>query len=338
MAKLFESIVIRGTEIRNRVVMPPMCMYSADLEGMASDFHGMHYGARAFGGVGLIIAEATGVEKAGRISDQCLGAYDDAHILGLSRIAAAIKAGGAVAGIQLGHAGRKCTADVPEIMAPSPVAFDEKSRVPREMGLEDINRVVRLFGDAAARAAKAGFDFIEIHAAHGYLLSTFLSPLSNLRRDEYGGTKENRVRLLGRVLEAARTNFDGILCVRVSADDFAEGGNRPGDVATMLNLVKDKGIDIVDVSAGGVVPAKPHIYPGYQIKFAETIKHLTDLPVMAGGLLTSPGHMEDIVTNGRADMVYIGRELLRNPNFVHLSAGQPGAVANWPRQYERAVV
>jgi len=338
MAKLFEGIKIGGLEIRNRVAMPPMCMYSANLGGHASNFHEMHYGVRAFGGVGLIIVEATGVENAGRISSQCLGAYEDGHIEGLSRIVAAIKAGCAVAAIQLGHAGRKCMSGALEIFAPSAVAFDDKHKVPKEMTVDDIDRVVQAFGDAAARAGKAGFDMIEIHAAHGYLLSTFMSPLSNLREDEYGGGYENRVRFLGRVIDAVRGNFDGAVCVRVSAGDFAEGGNGPEDVAAMLNCVKDKGVDIVDVSAGGVVPAKPDVYPGYQVKFAEIIKGTTGLPVMAGGLLTAASHMEDIVANGRADMVFVGRELLRNPNFVYLAAGQLGVEAQWPKQYERAVV
>jgi len=330
MAKLFEGIRIGKLEIRNRVAMPPMCMYSADYSGHATDFHTMHYGARAYGGTGLIIVEATGVENAGRISNHCLGAYDDGHIDGLTQIAAAIKDGGAVAAIQLGHAGRKCTADVPDIFAPSAIAFDDKHKMPKEMTAADIDRVVRLFGDAAARAAKAGFDMVEIHAAHGYLISTFLSPLTNTRSDEYGGNHENRVRLLGRILEAVQENFDGAICVRVSASDFAEnGGNAPEDVAAMLNYVKDRGIDIIDVSAGGVVPAKINFYPGYQVKFAETIKELTGLPVMAGGLLTQSAHMEDIVANGRANMVFVGRELLRNPKFVNL------ATDKWPKQYER---
>ena len=334
MAKLFESITVGGLEIRNRVVMPPMCMYSADLGGHASDFHVMHYGARAVGGAGLIIVEATGMENSGRISNHCLGAYEDSHIDGLSRIAAAVKAAGAAAAIQLGHAGRKCTADVPEIFAPSAVAFDDKHKTPKEMTVADIDRIVQAFGDAAARAGKAGFDMIEIHGAHGYLISTFLSPLTNMRRDEYGGSYENRARLLGRVLDAVHANFNGAVCVRVSASDFAEGGNRPEDVAAMLNCVKDRGIDIVDVSAGGVVPARPTVYPGYMVKFAETVKQLTGLSVMAGGLLTQPTHMEDIAANDRADMVYVGRELLRNPNFVHLASAQMGVKAGWPKQYK----
>ena len=338
MAKLLESINIGGLEIRNRVAMPPMCLFCADEGGIATDFHVMHYGARAYGGVGLIIVEATGVENAGRITNQCLGAYDDGQVAGLSRIAGAIKAGGAIAGIQLGHAGRKCMADVPEVFAPSATRFDDKDKMPKEMTVADIDRVVQAFGDAAARASRAGFELIEIHGAHGYLISTFMSALSNKREDEYGGSHENRARILGRVIDAVRANFTGAICVRVSASDFAEGGNTPEDVAAMLNCVKDKGIDIVDVSAGGAVPAKPYVYPGYQVKFAEIIKALTGLPTMAGGLLTSPMHMEDIVATGRADMVFVGRELLRNPNFVLLAAPQLREEADWPQQYKRAVV
>jgi len=336
MSKLFESITIGGQTIRNRIVLPPMCMYTADADGHATDFHVMHYGARAIGGVGLIIVEATGVESCGRISNNCLGAYEDAHIAGLARIADTIKAYGAVAAIQLGHAGRKCMADVPEVFAPSAIAFDEKDKMPKEMTIEGIDRAVTAFGDAAARVGKAGFDMIEIHAAHGYLISTFMSSLSNKRNDEYGGSHENRVRLLGRVIDAVKANFSGAICVRVSARDFAEGGNTPEDVAIMLNIVKDKGIDIVDVSAGGLSPVMPKVYPGYQVKFAEIIKEGTGIPVMAGGLLTSPSHMEEIVANGRADMVFVGRELLRNPNFVIDAAKKLGVEIELPKQYARA--
>ncbi|MCL2377108.1 MAG: NADPH dehydrogenase NamA [Defluviitaleaceae bacterium] len=336
MSKLFESITIGGLAIKNRIVLPPMCMFVADEGGHATDFHPMHYAARAIGGVGLIIVEATGVENAGRISNNCLGAYEDGHIAGLTRIADAIKAYGAVAAIQLGHAGRKCTSNVPEVFAPSAVAFDDKDKTPKEMTAEDIDRVVAAFGDAAARVAKAGFEMIEIHGAHGYLISTFMSPLANKRTDEYGGSHENRARLLGRVLDAVKANFSGAICVRVSASDFVEGGNTPEDVAAMLNTVKGKGIDILDVSAGGVAPVMPNVYPGYQVKFAEIIKEATGIPVMAGGLLTAPTHMEEIVTNGRADMVFVGRELLRNPNFVIDAAKQLGVNIELPKQYARA--
>jgi len=303
-------------------------------DGHVADFHVTHYGARALGGVGLIIVEATGVADNGRITDNCLGIYDDSHTEGLSLIAAAIKTYGAVAAIQLGHAGRKCTANVPEIVAPSALAFDSNSRMPREMSLEDIAAIVKDFKEAAKRAFEAGFEMLEIHGAHGYLLSEFLSPICNKRSDEYGGSPENRTRIVGQVVKAVREVFAGPICLRVSADDFLPEGNHPADLAAMINSIKAYGIDIVDVSAGAVAPASFSTYPGYQVKFAETIKTLTNLPVMAGGLLTSAHHMEEIVANDRADMVFVGRELLRNPNFPLLAARELGAAQSWPRQYE----
>jgi len=335
MSNLFKEIKIGDLSVKNRIVMPPMCMYSAT-EGRASDFHCIHYGARALGGAGLIIAEATGVEACGRITDGCLGAYDDSHIEGLSRIAGSIKAGGAVSAIQLGHAGRKCTADVPEIYAPSAIAFDEKSKMPKEMSLQDIKRVTESFKAAAKRIQAAGFDMIEIHGAHGYMLSGFLSPLSNKRNDEYGGTKENRVRIVGEVIKAVREVFTGAVGLRVSAEDYMEGGNHPEDLAYMINHIKDCGIDLVDVSSGAVTAASFKIYPGYQLKFAEIIKEMTGLPVAAGGLLTSPWHMEEIIANKRADMVFVGRELLRNPHFPLYAAKSLGDKVILPKQYERA--
>ena len=335
MSKLFEAINIGGKEIKNRLVMPPMCMYSADTQGHASDFHPMHYGARALGGVGLIVVEATGVMANGRITNNCLGAYQDSHIEGLSRIAQAIKANGATAAIQLGHSGRKCTADADNILAPSPIAFDDDSKTPKQMDEADINELVEAFGAAAARVDKAGFDMIEIHSAHGYLLSTFLSPLSNKRDDEYGGSYENRVRLLQRVIKACRANFSGAIAVRVSADDYDENGNTPKDMAEMLNLVKE-GIDIVDVSAGAITPTRPTTYPGYMLPLAEHINKATGLLVMGGGLLTSPQHMEEIVHNNRAQMVFVGRELLRNPHFPLQAAVELKADIKLPMQYERA--
>ncbi|MCL2558720.1 MAG: NADH:flavin oxidoreductase/NADH oxidase [Treponema sp.] len=343
MSKLFESFSLKNLTIRNRIVMPPMCMYEAT-EGFASDFHVMHYGARALGGAGLVIVEATGVVECGRITDNCLGIYDDAQIPGLARIAAAIKANGAAPAIQLGHAGRKCVAQVPEVFAPSALPFDPKDpacKIPRAMSGADIEAVVEAFKNGARRAAQAGFEMIEIHGAHGYLLSSFLSPLANKRDDEYGscmgnhGT-ENRSRIVGRVLAAAREAFPGPICLRVSAEDYAPEGNRPADIAEMLNLIKAQGIDIVNVSSGGVSPAAPRAYPGYQVKFAEIIREATGLPVMAGGLLSAPEHMEEIIANERADMVYVGRELLRNPHFPLLAASRLGADFPWPKQYERA--
>ena len=325
---LFEPIKLGNLEIKNRIMMAPMCMFVAK-NGIADDFHFTHYTARAMGGVGLIVMEATGVEESGKITNNCLGLYRDDQIDGLRNIVLSAKKYGTKMGIQLGHAGRKCTASVDKIYAPSPIPFDDKSKMPTEMTHADIKRVVDAFGKSAERAKSAGFDLIEIHAAHGYLLSSFLSPLSNERTDEYGGSPENRVRFLKEVIAAVKANFDGTLTVRVSAEDYVAAGNRPKDVAAMLNLIKSD-IVAVNVSSGGVVDAPISLYSGYQLDFAHTIKELTGLPVIAGGLLTQPEHLEEIVHSGRADMVFVARELLRNPNFALRAAYELDAKLDWP--------
>jgi len=338
MAKLFESIKIKDMEFKNRIVMPPMCMYSSDDDGYANDWHFIHYGSRAIGGAGLIIVEATGVERRGRITDRDLGIWDDSHILGLSNIATKCKEYGARVGIQLGHAGRKCEVDSEEIIAPSPIAFSEKYRIPKKMSKEDIEDVVKAFKEGAKRADEAGFDLIEIHAAHGYLINQFLSPLSNKRDDEYGGNVVNRSRFLKDILREVRKVWpeNKILAVRVSAEDYVEEGNHPEDLAEILNLVKDEGVDLVNVSSGAVVPARINMYPGYQVRFAEIIKNETKLPVIAGGLITEAEMAEEIVSNNRADMVFLGRELLRNPYWPLYAAKKLGYDIDWPVQYERA--
>lgn len=338
MAKLFESIKIRGVEFKNRIVMPPMCMYSSDDSGYANDWHFIHYGTRAIGGTGLIIVEATGVERRGRITDRDLGIWDDSHIVGLSNIATLCKKYGSRVGIQLGHAGRKCEVDSEDIIAPSPIAYNEKYKVPRKMSKEDIDKVVKAFKEGAKRADEAGFDLIEIHAAHGYLINQFLSPLSNKRDDEYGGSVENRARILKDILREIRKVWpeNKPVIVRVSAEDYVEDGNHPEDLAEILNLVKDEGVDLVNVSSGAVVPARIKMYPGYQVRFAEVIKRETKLPVIAGGLISEAEMAEEIVSNNRADMVFMGRELLRNPYWPLNAAKKLGYDIDWPVQYERA--
>lgn len=335
MSNLFKTIRIGNVEIKNRLVMPPMCMYSADHQGNSQDFHLIHYSARAIGGIGLIILEATGVEDAGRITQHCLGLWNDKQLEGIKKIAYTTKSQGAAIGIQLAHAGRKCdVGSVDEIYAPSQLAFSEKYRQPKKMDKFDIQRVVEAFGEAAGRAKIAGFDIVEVHAAHGYLLSSFLSPLANKREDEYGGSYENRARILGEVVSSIKSNFNGLIIVRISAKDYADFGNRPEDLAKMINIVKNKGIDMLDISSGGVsANERRSIYPGYQLQLAETIKKYSNLPVIAGGLLTSPHHMEEIISNNRADMVYVGRELLRNPHFAFLAAKELRYALDLPSQY-----
>lgn len=338
LTHLFSEYQIKGVTLKNRITMPPMCMYSADGKGYASSWHAFHYATRAAGGTGLIIQEATGISPEGRLSGNCLGIWEDGQIQGLAAIVDAVHANGAVIGIQLNHGGRKCEAPQVLIEAPSPIPFKEGDPMPKEMSREDIAQTVAEFKAAAARADQAGYDWIQIHGAHGYLINQFLSPLTNKRQDEYGGSPENRVRFLKEVIQAIQSVWpkDKVLEVRVTAEDYLEGGNKPEDVALMLNLVKDLGVDLVNVSTGGVVPVAPKVFPGYQVPHAEQIKALTGLPVCAGGLISDPVQADEIIRKGSADLVYIGRELLRNPYWALQASRTLGVEVPWPIQYVRA--
>ncbi|MCM0649682.1 NADPH dehydrogenase NamA [Clostridium swellfunianum] len=337
MSKLFSSFNIKNIELKNRIVMAPMCMYSADNDGKAKEWHYMHYASRAVGGAGLIIQEATAVESRGRITDKDLGIWEDSQIDGLKRIVTECKTYGATMGIQLAHAGRKCEVRTEDIIAPSAIAFSEEYKTPLEMSREHINTVVEAFKAAAKRASEIGYDVIEIHGAHGYLINEFLSPLTNKRTDEYGGTPENRARFLKEILYAVRQVWskDKVIILRVSAEDYTQEGNHSDDLAEMINMVKSEGLDIVHVSSGGVVPVPITPYPGYQIRFAEIIKGKTGLPVIAGGLVTASDMAEEIVQNNRADLVFLGRELLRNPYWPLRAAHELRAEVEWPKQYDR---
>lgn len=338
MSKLFSKSKIKNLELKNRIVMPPMCMYSAEEDGKATDWHVLHYSTRAIGGVGLIIQEATGVEPRGRISSNDLGIWDDSQIDGLKKIVSSVKSYGANICIQLNHAGRKCDANVETIIAPSSIAYSAQYKTPVQMEKEDIENVVQLFKNAAQRALKAGYDIIEIHGAHGYLISQFLSPLTNKRTDEYGGSIENRAKFLLEVIKAVREVWPGEkpLMLRVSAEDYVGDGNHPEDVAAIINLVKHEGVDIINVSSGGVVDIAPSVYQGYQTKFAEIVREITNLPVVTGGLLSDPHMAEEILRNERADFVFIGRELLRNPYWPLYADTVLNNETDWPIQYERA--
>lgn len=339
MIKTFSKFKTKGLDLKNRIVMPPMCMYSSDNTGRANSWHLIHYVTRAIGGVGLILLEATAVEPRGRISDKDLGLWDDSQIEGLSKIVNEVKTyRGTMIGIQLGHSGRKCKIADEDIIAPSSIAFDENYKVPNEMSIKNIEDVLLAFKKAASRANKAGFDVIEIHGAHGYLISEFLSPITNKREDEYGGNIRNRARFLKETVKTVRETWpaEKPLFLRVSAEDFIEEGNRDFDIANIINLVKDEGVDVVDVSSGAVAPVEINAYPGYQIKYAETIKKITGLPVIVGGMITEPKMVEEILQNGRGDLVYLGRELLRNPYWPLSAAKELGLNIDWPLQYERA--
>lgn len=338
MSKLFSEYKIKNMELKNRIVMAPMCMDSADNEGNVNSWHYLHYGTRAVGGTGLIILEATAVESRGRITAMDLGIWQDSHIEPLKNINNECKKHGAKMGIQLAHAGRKCEVTTEDIIAPSAIAFNENYKTPREMSKEDIKNVINSFKEAAKRAKEAGFDVIELHGAHGYLINEFMSSLTNKRTDEYGGTTENRGRFLKEVVKAVREEWskEFPLILRVSAEEYSEGGNNSKDVAEIINLAKDAGIDMVNVSSGGLVQAHINTYPGYQVNFAETIKTLTNLPVIAGGLVSSPLMAEEILQNNRADLVFLGRELLRNPFWPLNAAAELQDDTDWPVQYLRS--
>ncbi|MHA6259562.1 NADPH dehydrogenase NamA [Sporosarcina sp. CAU 1771] len=335
MAKLFEPYVIRGVEFKNRIVMSPMCMYSSHNEdGMIENWHKTHYASRAVGQIGLIIVEATAVQPAGRISSNDLGIWSDAHIQGLAETVELIKEHGSRTGIQLAHAGRKATVDG-DIYAPSALAFNETYKTPIEMTLKDIETVIEAFKEGAIRSKKAGFDVIELHGAHGYLINEFLSPLTNKRTDEYGGSSANRYRILLRIIDAVREVWDGPLFVRISANDYVEGGMTPESYVEMANWMKKQGVDLIDVSSGAVVPARIDVFPGYQVKYSETIKEAADIPTGAVGLLTTGVQAEEILKNNRADLVFLARELLRDPYWAYTAAKQLQVEIPAPKQYER---
>jgi NADPH2 dehydrogenase len=335
MAKLFQEYTIKDVTFKNRIVMAPMCQYSShNQDGKIENWHLTHYATRAVGQVGLIILEATAVQPEGRISAQDLGIWSDEHLKGLTEVVHLMKLHGAKTGIQLAHAGRKATVDG-DIFAPSPLAFNDHYKTPKEMTIEDIKQTITAFKDAAERAKTAGFDVIELHGAHGYLINEFLSPLTNKRSDKYGGSEENRYRLLRETIEAVSSVWSGPLFVRISAHDYSEGGMTPNAYVTMTKWMKEQGVDLVDVSSGANVPAAIDVFPGYQVKFAETIKHDTPIPTGAVGLITSPLQAEEILKNDRADMIFLARELLRDPYWPYRAAKELRTEIKSPVQYER---
>lgn len=336
--KSLSSYSIKNLELQNRIVMPPMCMYSSDNEGYVKDFHEVHYVSRALGGVGLIILEATAVVPNGRISNRDLGIWDDSHIEGLKSIVEKSKAYGTKMGIQLAHAGRKSDSGDEFIVAPSALRHSNDYEMPRELSKEDIQEVVLAFKEAARRSKEAGFDVIEIHGAHGYLIHEFLSPISNKRTDEYGGSIENRVRFLKEIIHSVKEVWpsENPILLRVSADDYVDGGIDKEEMVKIINLVKED-IDVVHVSSGGIQDAKINIFPGYQVSHAEAIKRECNMPVIAVGLIKEFDHVEEIISNSRADLVALGRELLRNPFFV-LEMAKSRNIEDfpYPQQYKRS--
>ncbi|MDF2700103.1 MAG: namA [Haloplasmataceae bacterium] len=331
MSQLFKEFNLKKLIIRNRIVMPPMCMWSADEFGNANDYHFVHYVSRAMGGVGLIIFEATAIESRGRISSHDIGLYRDEHIEGLKRITNEVKKYGAKVGVQLAHAGRKCEANNEENIAPS-VIEDSRFRIPVAMTKLDIQDVIFAFRNAALRAYEADFDVIEIHAAHGYLINQFLSPLTNKRNDEYGGSLENRVRLLLEVIDAIKEVWpsEQPIIVRLSADEYHPDGNHINETVEVAKMLKNKGVDLINVSSGGVVKYPLQTYPGYQVEFSNVIKHQANIPTIAGGLITDAKMADDIIDKEKADLVFIGTELLRDPYWPLHASIELNAEFEWP--------
>jgi 2,4-dienoyl-CoA reductase-like NADH-dependent reductase (Old Yellow Enzyme family) len=349
---LFSSIRLREVELKNRIVVSPMCEYSA-LDGHPQTWHLVHLGSRAVGGSGLVFTEATAVEERGRISLGDTGIYLDAHVESWRPIAKFIRKQGAAPGMQLAHAGRKASVMVPwldgkplepndgawETVAPSAIAFDAGYPTPRALAIAEIVSLVKAFAKGAVRALEAGFEVLEIHAAHGYLLHEFLSPLSNHRRDEYGGSFENRTRLVVRVAEAVRNEWPERLPLfcRISATDWKEGGWDLPQSVELAKLLKRTGVDLIDVSSGGLVPnVKIPLAPGYQLPFAVAIRGEAGIATGGVGLITEPSQAETVLTNGQADLVFLAREFLRDPNWPRRAAKQLGVTIKPPVQYERA--
>jgi 2,4-dienoyl-CoA reductase-like NADH-dependent reductase (Old Yellow Enzyme family) len=354
MPHLFEPFTLRGITFRNRIGISPMCEYSSH-DGFANDWHLVHLGSRAVGGAGLVMTEASAVTKDGRISAGDLGIYKDEHVEMLSRIFYFIEQQGGVPGMQLAHAGRKASTDIPwkggkpldpasggwtPIFAPSALPFDAGYQIPCALDKSEIASIVQAFADAAKRVLQAGGKVIEIHGAHGYLINTFLSPLSNHRNDEYGGSLRDRARFLTEIVNAIRKVWSETLplFVRLSTTDWSEGGWAIDDSVELARILKPLGVDLIDCSSGGLVPnAKIPVGAGYQVPFATRIRHDANIPTAAVGMITQAAQADQIIRNGEADLVLLARQSLRDPYFpLHAAAEVHFKDVKWPDQYLRA--
>jgi 2,4-dienoyl-CoA reductase-like NADH-dependent reductase (Old Yellow Enzyme family) len=351
-AFLFSRLQIRGVTLPNRIVVSPMCQYSAE-DGFANDWHFVHLGSRVIGGAGTVIVEATAVEDRGRISPRDLGIWKDEHVEPLARIAGFAKEYGSIPAIQIAHAGRKASTEAPwlggkpiplsaggwQSVAPSPIPFDTGYLPPAELTVEEIKGIVDAFAAAAERSLAAGFEVLELHGAHGYLINEFLSPLTNKRTDQYGGSFRNRIRFAREVATAVRRVWPERLplFLRISATDWTEGGWTGDDSVQLVRELAPLGIDLIDCSSGGAVPnVKIPVSPGYQVPFAEQIRRETGILTGAVGLITDPKQAESILRDGAADVVVLAREFLREPYWPIKAAEILGAEASIPVQYQRA--
>lgn len=352
MSKLFSPTQIREVKLKNRITVSPMCQYSSE-DGFSNNWHLVHLGSRAAGGAGLIITEAAAVSPEGRITPDDLGIWKDEHVAGLREIVQFAEEQGAVMGIQIAHAGRKASTTSPwkggellpateggwQTLAPSALPFFGEDPAPTALDNEGVTKVINDFKSAAARSRNAGFKVLEIHAAHGYLLHQFLSPLSNQRKDGYGGSFHNRLRLLLEVVRAVQEEWPTHLplFVRISTTDWAAGGWDPESSVKLAALLKEAGVDLLDCSSGGLIPgANIPVAKGYQTQFAKIIKAETGILTGAVGLITKAAEAEEILVKEEADLVFIGRELLRNPYFPLEAARELGVDTPWPNQYLRA--
>ena len=345
---LYTPLKLRNIELKNRWVMSPMCMYSCE-NGMANDFHFLHYASRAQGGTGLIIIEATGVVPEGRITNRCMGIWNDEQAAALKRIVSYIHENtDSKIGIQLAHAGRKASTwngkQIPleegwETVAPSPIPYEAAERIPHELSKEEIETLVQRFKEAAKRAIDAGFDLIELHAAHGYLIHQFLSPLSNTRTDAYGGSFENRIRFLLEIVKAVNEVLDENhpLLVRISGTEYAENGWNLEESVRLAKILKENNVDLIDVSSGGNIHgAKITLFDGYQVPLAEAIRRKAEIATGAVGLIKTARQAEEILQNQQADLIFVAREILRNPYLPVRGSFKNNDHCFFPPQYERA--
>ena len=345
---LYSPIQLRNLEIKNRWVMSPMCMYSAE-NGVPNDFHFVHYASRAQGGTGLLIVEATGVVPEGRITNKCTGLWNDEQTQAFKKIVDFVHQNSkSKIGIQLGHAGRKASTwngkqisleEGWETVAPSKIPYGEGERIPHELTLAEIKKLVQDFKDATRRSLEAGFDVIEIHAAHGYLIHQFMSPLSNVRTDEYGGSFENRIRFLIEIVDAVNELLDENhpLFVRISGTEYAENGWDLSESVQLAEILKKKNVDLIDVSSGGnIAGAKITLFDGYQVPLAAEIKKETGIKTGAVGLIKSAEHAEEILQKEEADLIFVAREILRNPYLAIQGSLEGKGECDFPHQYERA--
>lgn len=352
MSSLFNPLQIRGIQIRNRIAVSPMCQYSS-VDGFANDWHLVHLGSRAIGGAGIVMTEATSVSPEGRISPSDLGIWKEDHVPFLKKVTDFIQHHGSVPGIQLAHAGRKASHAEPwngstflsqdkggwKTVAPSSIPFSPETDAPEALTTEGIAKIINDFKEAAVRSLAAGFKIIEIHAAHGYLINEFLSPLSNRRNDEFGGSFENRIRLLTEIAAAIRTVWpdDLPLFARISSSDWAQGGWTIDDSVALAKVLKMKGVDLIDCSSGGLLPdVKIPISPGYQVPFAAQLRKESGVLTGAVGLITTAQQAESIIAEGKADIVLLARQFLRDPYFPIHAAKELQASIHWPIQYGRA--